>query len=96
MARYREKDETDLRWNKIRRRITRELDIQISEWREEALNVLLADAWRRFVEAMNDGEVLQIEADFHTFVSQAMEDAGIGGDLKLAIGSGKTAKAPSS
>jgi hypothetical protein len=51
VARYREKDETDLRWNRIRRRLTRELDTQIADWREDALNKLLSDAWEKYAEA---------------------------------------------
>ena len=38
MARYRNKDETDLVWNRTRRRITRDLDTKIQDFREELLN----------------------------------------------------------
>ena len=49
MARYRQKDETDLVWNRVRRQITRELDTVIMNKREEALNVLLSNAWDEYV-----------------------------------------------
>lgn len=75
MARYREKDETDLRWNRIRRRITRELDTQIADWREEALNTLLSDAWARYVKSLESGEVLELDAGYAEFVGKALEDA---------------------
>lgn len=73
MARYRSKDETDLRWNRIRRRITRELDIQIADWREEALNELLGSAWQKYAAALGTGDVLELEADYEAWVARALE-----------------------
>lgn len=72
MARYREKSPDDMRWNRIRRRLTRELDIQISDWREEALNTLLAGAWEKYVEALNTGEKLEIESNYRDWVNEAL------------------------
>lgn len=75
MARYRVKDSTDLRWNSIRRRITRELDLQIADYREEALNRLLGSAWDQYAEALSTGQVLELEAKYEaTFVKQALAD----------------------
>lgn len=74
MARYRTKDAVDLSWNRIRRRITRELDTQIAEWREQALNDLLASAWEKYKTALGNGEVLELEARYETFVGQALAD----------------------
>lgn len=75
MARYRSKDETDLRWNKIRRRITRELDIQLADWRENALNDLLTSAWQKYAASLSTGEVIELEADYESWVSRALEQA---------------------
>lgn len=75
MARYRTKDQVDLDWNKVRRRITRELDIQIADWREEALNNLLGAAWDKFSAALAKGEVLELEADYEAWVSRALTEA---------------------
>jgi hypothetical protein len=72
MARYRHKSEEDLRWNRIRRRLTRELDVQIADWREEALNDLLHGAWERYTEALNSGEKLEIESDYKAWVEEAL------------------------
>lgn len=72
MARYRHKSEEDLRWNRIRRRLTRELDTQISDWREEALNSLLHGAWERYTEALNSGAKLEIEGDYKAWVEEAL------------------------
>lgn len=72
MARYRTKDSVDLAWNRIRRRITRELDTQIAEWREQALNELLSSAWERYKTSLASGEVLELEAKYETFVGQAL------------------------
>ena len=74
MARYRSKDEVDLRWNRIRRRITRELDLQIADWREQALNELLGGAWEQYKKALTTGEVLELEATYERFVSKALDD----------------------
>lgn len=74
MARYRSKDDVDLRWNRIRRRITRELDTQLSDWREEALNKLLSGAWTEYVKAIGSGDVLELEAAYETWVAQALND----------------------
>lgn len=75
MARYRQKDSVDLRWNKIRRRITRELDLQIADWREEALNRLLSSAFEQYVEAISEGKILELEAKYEsTFVAAVLDD----------------------
>lgn len=75
MARYRSKDDTDLRWNRIRRRITRELDIQLADWREEALNDLLSAAWTKYAASLSTGEVLELEADYESWVARALDAA---------------------
>lgn len=74
MARYRQKDEVDLRWNRIRRRITRELDLQIADWREEALNELLSGAWEQYKNALSTGDVLELEAKYESFVKGVLDD----------------------
>lgn len=84
MARYREKDETDLRWSRIRRRLTRELDTQIKDWREEALNKLLSEAWDKYVKALETGSKLELEAHYGAWVAQALTEAGIGVDAEAA------------
>jgi hypothetical protein len=75
VARYRQKDETDLAWNRIRRRITRELDTQIADWREDALDKLLSEAWTHYAKSLESGEVLQLEAGYKEMVSTALNQA---------------------
>lgn len=77
MARYRELDETDLRWNRIRRRLTRELDTQIMDWREDAKNKLLTEAWDQYVKALETGSKLELEAHYGAWVAEALNDAGV-------------------
>ena len=84
MARYREKDEYDLRWNRIRRRLTMELDCQVRDWREEALNRLLAGAWDEHVKSLQTGETLELEAHYETWVATALNDA-----VNLEVGRGE-------
>lgn len=74
MARYRSKDEVDLRWNRIRRRITRELDLQIADWREQALNELLTGAWEQYKRALSTGDKLELEARYERFVGEVLSD----------------------
>lgn len=75
MARYRQKDETDLAWNKVRRRITRELDTQLADWRERVLNELLSDAWTKYAAALDKGEVLELAPSLKEFVAGALDQA---------------------
>lgn len=75
MARYRQKDSTDLSWNAIRRRITRELDTEIMNWRERALNELLPAAWEAYEDATAQGEELVIESHVADWVGDALEHA---------------------
>lgn len=81
MARYRHKSSDDIRWNRIRRRLTRELDTQIADWREEVLNDILAGAWDQYVEALNTGQRLELEGDYKAWVVKALNDAGVSGAL---------------
>lgn len=75
MARYRTKDEIDMQWNRTRRRITRELDTQIQDWRENALNQLLGHAFDEHQKAVNNGEVIEIEPDYKPFVAKALSES---------------------
>ncbi len=75
MARYREKDETDLRWNSIRRRITRQLDTEIADFREQVLNQLLVGAWDEYTKSLESGEHLRLESHVADWVADAMTEA---------------------
>jgi len=77
MARYRVKDETDLQWNSIRRRLTKELDVQIADFREVALNSVLSEAWTHFAESLAKGERPALEPHYKQFVKTALKDAGV-------------------
>jgi hypothetical protein len=74
MAGYREKSATDLAWDRIRRRITRELDIQIAEKRAEALNILLANAWRRYAVGLTEGRIEELESRYAALVDTIIGD----------------------
>lgn len=63
-----------MQWNTIRRRLTRELDTQIAEWRERALNKLLTPAFERFAESLTVGEVLELEAHYDKFVGEVLSE----------------------
>jgi hypothetical protein len=74
MARYRSKDETDLAWNRIRRSLTREIDTELQNRREEALNTLLTKAWTDYVEAVGQGTVPEVESRYTKLVSAVVKD----------------------
>ena len=67
---------TDIAWNKIRRRITRwNPDVQIADWREIALDKLLTAAWEKVRKRLEAGETLELETEYETFVSRALEES---------------------
>jgi hypothetical protein len=74
MARYRHKSEEDLRWNRIRRKLTREMDTQVMNWREESLNTLLHGAWEKYTEALNTGAALELESEYSEWVARALRE----------------------
>jgi hypothetical protein len=74
MARYRTKSEDDLVWNRIRRQITRDLDTEIQNRREEVLNIVLDEAFRDWQKAIQTGELKQIEAKYGKLVSAIVQD----------------------
>lgn len=74
MARYRHKDDTDLAWNRIRRRITRELDTEIMNAREDALNTLLYRAWEEYSVALGEGKVREVESKYTNLVTTIIAD----------------------
>lgn len=73
MARYRSKDETDLVWNRTRRRITRDLDTKIMDFREELLNKMLTDAWEKYAAALESGALVQLEDEASSWVDNVLE-----------------------
>lgn len=74
MARYRHKSEDDLAWNRIRRRITRELDSEIQNAREEALNAVLTKAWDEYTTALGQGKVPEVESKYSNLAHAVVDD----------------------
>lgn len=83
MARYRIKDDVDLAWNRIRRRLTRELDTEIQNAREEALNELLGKAWTDYTQAIGEGRVPEVEGKYTRLVATIVADVVPQGSKKL-------------
>ncbi len=75
MARYRTKDDVDLAWNRIRRRVTAEITIETQNVREEILNVALGKAWGDFAEALGEGKVPEVEGRYSDLVSSILKDS---------------------
>jgi len=75
MARYRVKDETDLRWNDLRRRATAHVDLEIKKQRELILNRVLGSLWEQYAESLQTGTVIELEAQSEaTFVEQIIKE----------------------
>ena len=72
-ARYREKDETDLTWNRIRRQVTRDLDTRIQNFREELLNEMLTASWEKYVAAIETGSLVELEDEATRWVDDVMK-----------------------
>lgn len=81
MARYRQKDETDLVWNRIRRHVTRELDTEIQNRREFALNELLSEAWEEYSRGLKDGTIREVEGKYKNLVSKIVADVVVTPEL---------------
>ena len=81
MARYRQKDETDLVWNRIRRQLTRDLDTEIANRREEVLNELLTGAWEEYTQALKTGTVKEVEAKYSRLFKQIVRDVVVTEEL---------------
>lgn len=88
MARYREKDETDLVWNRIRRQITRDLDTEIANRREEVLNTLLSTAWNDYVKAIGTGELREVEARYSSLVKAIVQENVVRPELADGLANG--------
>ena len=80
MARYREKDEVDLRWNAIRRAATARVDLEVKTYREKRLNDVLSQLWRTFSAALSQGDIVELEPEYEQWVADAVNlqalDAG--------------------
>jgi hypothetical protein len=48
--------------------------LQVADWREEALNTLLSDAFRQYAKSLQTGEVLELEAAYSTFVKEVLDE----------------------
>ena len=75
MARYRQKTHDELVWNDIRRRMTRQLDVEIASVRERILNSLLTGAFDEYTKALESGEEIQLESHVASWVADAMDEA---------------------
>ena len=72
MARYRTKDEVDLRWNAIRRAATARVDLEVKTYRERRLNEVLSELWTTFSRALSAGDVVELEPEYEQWVKDAV------------------------
>lgn len=58
----------------MRRQITRDLDTEIQNRREDVLNDLLSGAWEEYSLSLKRGTVLELEAKYKHLISQIVRD----------------------
>lgn len=61
MAKYVEKSEADLAWNRIRREVQAKINVAAAHWREQKQNELLPLVQARFEEELSNGTLLELE-----------------------------------
>jgi hypothetical protein len=67
VARYIEKNEADIAWNEIRRRVTYQANLAAANWKERKLNEILPQLQIQFEAALQQGEILELESSEITF-----------------------------
>ena len=72
MPRYIEKNEVQLRWNAIRRAATARIDLEVKTYRERRLNVVLAALQDRFTASLDQGELLDLEPEYETWIDDSL------------------------
>ena len=78
IARYRTKDEVDLRWNAIRRAATARVDLEVKTYREKRLNDVLTQLWTTFSRALGEGDIVELEPEYEKWVSDALDLKALG------------------
>lgn len=61
MARYTEKTEADLAWDRIRRTVQYIINLRAASWRIEKLNEVLPRLQDEFEAALSEGKLLELE-----------------------------------
>lgn len=61
VAKYVEKSEADLAWNRIRREVTNKITVAAAHWKEQKQNELLPLVQAKFEEALANGTLLELE-----------------------------------
>lgn len=78
MARYRQKDETDLAWNDLRRRATALVDLEIKKHRERILNEVLSNLWQEYAKSLETGQKVELSMKHEaTFVRDLLGDVKV-------------------
>jgi len=72
LARYRTKDEVDLRWNAIRRAATARVDLEVKTYREKRLNDVLSQLWTTFSHALGEGTLTELEPEYEQWVADSL------------------------
>jgi hypothetical protein len=75
VARYSQKNEADLAWNRIRREVVAKVHLAAANWKEEKLNEILPRLQDEFEKSLIGGEILEIEASHETWVDEVLQDA---------------------
>lgn len=77
IAKFKEKTEVDLAWDRLRRRVQYAINEAAATWRDAKLNELLPPLQDQFETAVLKGTVLELESvDMKTLTEAAFAEAG--------------------
>ena len=73
MAKYTQKNDVDLAWNRIRREVGARAMLASQNWREEKLNEILPALQQQFEDGVHAGELLELTADDIAWINNRLE-----------------------
>jgi hypothetical protein len=69
------KNDNDLAWNHIRRVATQQVRLAAAAWTERRINEVLSPLQERFEAAITSGELLELEPEFESWVTETLDEA---------------------
>lgn len=73
MPKYRLKSEEEMAWNAVRRAVTAKLRLEAAAWLEKRQNDILPGLQVEFQKALQAGNLPELEAEYETWVEDAMQ-----------------------
>lgn len=71
-AGYKPKTEVDLAWDVVKKGVAARVNLEVGIYRARRTNELLTEYWKEFKTGLVNGNVLQLEPGFDTWVKDAL------------------------